>query len=68
VSNGAEPAGVKTLSGSPVTGELLQGNGASYVLNRSATVGMVKYKAPSGALVVTTGTNHWNRGLANNAE
>ena len=28
---------------------------------------MVKYTAASGALVVTTGTNHWNRGLARNA-
>src|SRR6185312_8263842 len=37
VSNGAEPAGLKTLSGSPVTGELVQGNGASYTQNQSAT-------------------------------
>ena len=29
---------------------------------------MVKYTAASGALVVTTGTNHWNRGLALNAD
>jgi hypothetical protein len=28
---------------------------------------MVKYTAASGALVVATGTNHWNRGLALNA-
>ena len=27
---------------------------------------MTKYTAPSGALVVTVGTNHWNRGLAQN--
>ncbi len=67
LSNGAEPPGVKTLSGSPVTGELLTGNGAGYVQNQTATVSMVKYKALSGALVVTTGTNHWNRGLGVNA-
>jgi hypothetical protein len=66
-SNGAEPAGLKTLSGSPVTGELVQGNGGSYIQNQSATSTMVKYSAASGALVLTTGTNHWNRGLANNA-
>ena len=68
VANGQEPAGVITLSGSPVTGELLQGNGAGYTQNQPATVSMVKYKAASGALVVTTGTNHWNRGLALNAD
>jgi Malectin domain/Domain of unknown function (DUF1929)/Bacterial Ig-like domain/Bacterial Ig domain len=68
VANGAEPAGVKTLSSSPVNGELIQGNGATYLLNQNTSVSMVKYRAPSGALVVTTGTNHWNRGLANNAD
>jgi len=67
VNNGSEPAGVKTLSGSPVNGELVQGNGASYTQGQPATVSMVKYTAPSGALVLTTGTNHWNRGLALNA-
>ena len=68
VANGAEPAGVKTLAGSPVSGQLLQGNGASYLQNQTATTMMVKYKAASGALVVTTWTNHWNRGLARNAD
>jgi hypothetical protein len=69
VNNGFEPAGVKTLSGSPVTGELIQGNGASLTpLTATATASMVKYTAPSGALVVATGTNHWNRGLALNAD
>ena len=67
VNNGQEPAGVKVLSSSPVNGELVQGNGATYVQNQPATVSMVKYTAPSGALVLTTGTNHWNRGLALNA-
>ena len=28
VANGREPAGLKTLAGSPVTGNLIQGNGA----------------------------------------
>ena len=67
VANGSEPAGVKTLAASSVTGELVQNNGASYLQNRPATAMMVRYTAPSGALVVTTGTNHWNRGLAMNA-
>ncbi len=67
VNNGQAPAGVKVLSSSPVNGELLQGNGASYIQSQNATTSMVKYTAPSGALVVTTGTNQWNRGLADNA-
>jgi hypothetical protein len=67
VANGQEPAGVKTLASSPVTGELLQGNGATYSPSGSATVNVTKYVASSGALVFNTGTNHWNRGLAPNA-
>jgi Domain of unknown function (DUF1929)/Malectin domain/Bacterial Ig-like domain/Bacterial Ig domain len=64
VANGVEPAGVKTLSGSAVNGELVQNSGASYLQNQSATVSVTKYTAPSGALVVSTGTIQWNRGLA----
>jgi hypothetical protein len=67
VANGAEPPGVKTLATSAVNGELLQGNGASYIQNQTANVTVVKYKAASSALVVTTGTMHWNRGLALNS-
>ena len=59
---------MKTLSASPVTGELIQDNGGNYDSTGSATSTMVKYTAPSGALVLTTGTNHWNRGLAINAD
>jgi len=66
VANGREPAGVKTLASSPVTGELIQANGA-YTTPGSTSVNAVKYTAPSGALVFSTGTNHWNRGLALNA-
>ncbi len=65
VANGAEPAGVKTLSGSPVTGELIQGT-ARATSRTSGNHVDGKYKAPSGALVFTTGTNHWNRGLGLN--
>ena len=64
VANGQEPAGVKTLATSPVTGELVQNNGANYNPSGSIGVNMVKYTAASGALVFSTGTNNWNRGLA----
>ena len=66
-ANGFEPAGVKTLASSPATGQLVQEHGRSYIPGSTVTT-MVKYTAPSGALVVTTATNHWNRGLARNAE
>lgn len=66
VANGQEPVGVKTLTESPVTGNLIQANGGFQVAG-SATVSAVKYTAPSGALVFTTGTNHWARGLGLNA-
>jgi fibronectin type 3 domain-containing protein len=62
-----EPAGVKTLASSPVTGSLIQNHGRNSTPGQTTTH-MVKYTAASGALVVTTGTNHWNRGLANNVD
>jgi hypothetical protein len=64
VSNGFEPAGMKTLATSPVTGNLIQGNGA-FQTPGTASVMVTKYTAASGALVFATGTNHWSRGLAN---
>ena len=63
VANGSEPAGVKTLATSSVNGEILQGNG-TYLQSQSASTTMTKYTAPSGAIVFSTGTNHWDRGLA----
>jgi methionine-rich copper-binding protein CopC len=66
VANGAEPPGVITLAASPVSGNLIQGNGA-FVTPGSTTVNMTKYVAGSGALVVATGTNQWFRGLATTA-
>jgi len=65
VANGAEPAGTTTLAASPVTGDLIQNFGQD-VTPGSTVSTMVKYKAASGATVVTTGTNWWNRGLARN--
>jgi hypothetical protein len=67
VNNGQEPAGVHTLATSPVTGELLQNDGANYSPSGSASSNITKYVAPSGAIVFATGTNNWNRGLAPNA-
>ncbi|MDX6476157.1 MAG: hypothetical protein QOH95_1668, partial [Gaiellaceae bacterium] len=61
-ANGFEPVGVKSLASSPVTGNLSQNNGNGQVAG-TATVTMVKYRAASGALVLSTGTNHWNWGL-----
>jgi hypothetical protein len=65
VANGAEPAGVETLSGTPVSGELIQGGGASYT-NGSATTTSARYQASNGALVFSSGTNNWSRGLGVN--
>lgn len=65
VANGVEPAGVKTLASSPVTGNLIQDHGARQTPG-SATTHVVKYTAPGGALVFSTGTNYWARGLARN--
>jgi hypothetical protein len=65
VANGAEPPGVKTLASSPVTGNLIQGDGAFYTIGPSVA-NVTKYTAASGALVFATGTNHWSRGLALN--
>jgi fibronectin type 3 domain-containing protein len=66
-SNGSEPAGVKTLATSPVNGNIEQNYGNSYTVG-PAVSNVVKYTAPSGALVFATGTNHWDRGLAYNAD
>jgi hypothetical protein len=63
--NGKTPAGVKVLAGSPVTGDILQDSGRVYARG-SAVSNVTKYKAASGALVVSTGTNQWWRGLGAN--
>jgi hypothetical protein len=63
VDNGAEPQNVVTLAASPGTGDILQDAGRVYAPG-SAMSHMTKYTAPSGALIVTTGTNHWPWGLA----
>ncbi|MGH3114725.1 MAG: malectin domain-containing carbohydrate-binding protein, partial [Gaiellaceae bacterium] len=67
MSNGREPAGVKTLASSPANGNILHYDGATgrnFYAEGAATQMMAKYTAASGALVVTTGTNYWARGLA----
>ena len=66
VANGLEPAGTQAFTASPVDGELVQNNGHGYVTGSATATGTL-YKAASGAWVVSTGTNYWSRGLANNA-
>jgi hypothetical protein len=61
--NGREPANVKTLATSPVNGNLVQGAGTNTILG-SASSNVTKYSAGSGAIVFSTGTNYWARGLA----
>src|SRR5215218_7654597 len=65
VANGSEPSGVKTLASSPVSGSILQNAGGVYSPG-TATSNMTKYKAASGALVVSLGTNHFWRALGTN--
>ena len=65
--NGSEPPGVVTLASSPATGDILQDAGRVYARG-SAVSHMTKYSWPSGSLIVDTGTNHWNWGLALNGE
>lgn len=66
-ANGREPAGVRTVAASPVTGELLTDSGKVYAAG-SATATTTVYKAASGATVFSTGTNHWARGLGLNMD
>ena len=67
VANGSEPSGVKTLASSSVVGNIIQGNGSGYLTGPAAS-NAAKYTAPSGALVFSTGTNQWFRGLAVNGD
>ncbi len=48
-----------------MTGELIQNGGASYT-NGSGTTTSTRYQAASGALVFSSGTNNWSRGLGVN--
>ena len=64
-ANGREPSGVTTLAASPVNGNLAQDNGRFYTTG-PATAMTTIYRAASGALVFSTGTNNWWRGLGRN--
>jgi hypothetical protein len=66
VANGRQPAGLQTLSSSPVSGNLLQDAGSVYAPGNAIVEASV-YEAGSGAQVFAAGTNHWARGLALNA-
>src|SRR5207244_3662561 len=52
-----------TLASSPVSGNLIQGNGANESTG-STSSNVTKYVASSGATVFATGTNYWSRGLS----
>jgi hypothetical protein len=64
-ANGAEPPGVTTLSATAVSGSLIQDAGATFTTG-SATATSTIYQADSGALVFSSGTNNWSRGLGVN--
>jgi hypothetical protein len=65
-TNGFEPAGVKTLATSTAMGNVF-GPTYNYTTGSTPTT-VTKYTAPSGALVFSTGTNHWARGLTLTAD
>ena len=52
-ANGAQPAGLVVFAHTPVPA------GPGQTIDATAT----EYRAPSGAIVVDTGTNEWSRGL-----
>lgn len=64
VDNGRTPDGLKVLATSPVYGMLLQdaGNSANGNLG-TAAAHTVRYTAPSGAIVFSSGTIQWSWGL-----
>jgi hypothetical protein len=64
VDNGLTPEGLSVLASSPVYGMLLQDAGNSANGNMgTATVHTVRYTAPSGAIVFSSGTIQWSWGL-----
>src|SRR5712691_2708676 len=65
-TNGFEPSGVKTLATSTATGNIF-GSNFAYTTGTTPTT-TTKYTAPSGALVFSTGTNHWDWGLGLNTD
>ena len=65
LANGREPAGVETVSSTPVTGQLIQNNGQFQSFGNT-TANATIYQAASGAKVFSTGTNNWWRGLGRN--
>src|SRR5205807_10274403 len=62
VNNGSAAAAVVTLASSPVTGELIQNNGANLIAG-SANAQVTKYTAAGGGLVFATGSSQWDLGL-----
>jgi hypothetical protein len=64
-ANGSEPAGLVAVTGSPVTGELIQDAGSTFT-NGPATASSTVYRTAGGTWVFATGTNQWSRGLGVN--
>jgi hypothetical protein len=64
VDNGHTPPGLEVLAASPVYGLLLQdaGNFRNGNLGK-ASANMTRYRAPSGAIVFSSGTIQWSWGL-----
>ena len=63
VDNGRAPEGVQILAASPTYGALLADAGRGYRLG-AAAAHTVRYVAPSGAIVFSSGTILWSWGLA----
>ena len=66
VDNGLTPPGVRTITASPVTGELLRPGTKTRYLPGPAVAMSTAYRAPSGALVFNAGTSQWAWGLEPN--
>lgn len=65
VDNGLTPEGLEIVSETPINGELLSmENGRNKYLGIQNThMHMIRYTAPSGAIVFNAGTNRWTLGL-----
>jgi hypothetical protein len=61
VDNGLTPAGLRRLSATPVSGDILTGTGPT--ITGSATASAASYRARSGALVFSTGSMLFSWGL-----
>jgi hypothetical protein len=61
--NSVSPKGLEILASTPVNGEVLLDAGKEYSTVQAAHANVVRYVAPSGAIVFAAGTNRWTLGL-----